>query len=56
MTGEKELAKGLTKLVQDDGVNTYLFDNNGNLLLGWQNVNGVMMYFNLENGKLTNMQ
>ena len=56
ITGEKELAKGLTKLVQDDGVNTYYFDNSGNLLLGWQNVNGMMMYFSLETGKLVNTQ
>ena len=52
ITGEKELARGLTKLVQEDGINTYYFDDNGNMLLGLQFINNMWMFFNLENGRL----
>ena len=56
VTGEQELAKGLTKLVQDDGINTYYFDNNGNMLTGYQLVNNIWMFFSLENGKLIDLR
>ena len=56
VTGEPELAKGLTKLVQNDGINTYYFDNNGNMLTGFQLVNNIWMFFSLENGKLMDLR
>ena len=52
ITGQKEPAKGMVKLVQDDGVNTYYFDNSGNLLTGWQFVDQKLLFFSPENGKL----
>ena len=52
ITGQKEPAKGMIKLVQDDGVNTYYFDNNGNLLTGWQFVDQKLLFFSPENGRL----
>ena len=55
VTGQKEAAKGMIKLVQDDGVNTYFFDNNGNLLTGWQFVDQRLLFFSPENGRLVDI-
>ena len=52
ITGQRELAKGLTKLVQEDGINTYYFDENGIMQMGWLVVNGKPQYFSPETGKL----
>ena len=52
ITGQKELAKGLTKIVQEDGVHSYYFDQNGIMQIGWLIVEGKLQLFSLKNGRL----
>lgn len=52
ITGLKEPARGLVKIVQDDGINTYCFNEKGEMLLGMQLVGQTFMYFDLKNGHL----